>query len=104
MHEIVFAKKVLKEAKEQGATHEIEVEVGELCEIEAHELKDALTDLTGWNIIANEKESKIKCKCGYIGRARIVDKGHGYCYFNCPRCSSHPQVLEGGEIKIVGVG
>jgi len=36
-------------------------------------------------------------------KARILDKGHGYCLFNCPKCEGKPEILQGGEIKIVGV-
>ena len=104
MHEAVIANKIIQEAKKQGAEKELSLEVGELCEIEAHELEEALENLVPWKLNVQERKSKIECACGYAGRARIIDKGHGYCVFNCPNCNKKPNVLEGGEIKIIGVG
>lgn len=51
-------------------------------------------------------ESKIKCKCGFIGRAEILDRGHGFCVWSCPSCGlsgRNVEVLGGGEIKVVEV-
>jgi|WetSurMetagenome_2_1015567.scaffolds.fasta_scaffold198292_2 Zn finger protein HypA/HybF involved in hydrogenase expression len=106
MHEITYAKFVINEAKRVGARKEVKIEVGELCDIESFELKEAMAGLIDWKLDVYEKESRIKCKCGYDGRAKIVDRGHGYCFFGCPECSAVGKdlnVLEGGEIKIVGV-
>ncbi len=103
MHEIAIANKIIQEAKLNGAEKIIQLEVGELAELTAEEVEDALLKLTDMEIRINYKDSKINCACGYEGRARIVDKGHGYCVFNCPKCSSKPQVLEGGGIRITGV-
>ncbi len=102
MHEIAIAEKIIREAKKQKQNIKaIEIEVGELEEIEAHEVEEVLQSLTKWKIKVNEKKSKIKCECGYEGRANILDKGHGYCVYNCPQCEKKPEVLEGGDIKII---
>jgi len=133
MHEISFADRILREAKKIGAENYIRVEVGELCEITAEELERGLKMLTrsvvpegdlkvgnmvrdfgkvgeggvkkisDWGFDVVEKKSRIECDCGYVGRAAIVDRGHGYCLFNCPNCSGKAKVLEGGEIKILEV-
>lgn len=135
MHEIMFAEKVIREAKKAGATKFFGVEVGELVEITKDELKEGLKRISGGNLDLNEeeenhghrhditksdlerahkksnglqfkltlKQSKVRCSCGYEGRAAIIDRGHGYCLFNCPECGEKPKVLEGGEIKIVEV-
>lgn len=106
MHEIAFADKVLREAEKAGATRYLSVEVGELCEIEADELEEAFENLVDWKLNITERKSKISCQCGYVGEARIVDRGHGYCVWNCPSCGlsgKNINVLEGGEIKIVEV-
>lgn len=103
----MHAKKIVEEAKKLGVENELEIEVGELCDISAEELKEAIESIENWKVYSNRKESKVKCECGYIGRARILDKGHGYCYFGCSECGETGKglkVLEGGEIKITGVG
>lgn len=106
MHEIAHAQAVINQAKKLGAKKGAIVEVGELCDLEAHELEETMKRLINWNLEVKEKESKIECVCGYKGKARILDKGHGYCYFDCPNCSAlgkSIKVLEGNEIKILGV-
>ena len=103
MHEIKIAQKIIKEAKKQGVKQEIEIEVGELSDIASDELKEALAGLIRWKITAVERKSKVQCACGYVGRAEIIDRGHDYCIFKCPQCGNNPNVLEGGEIKLIGV-
>jgi Zn finger protein HypA/HybF involved in hydrogenase expression len=129
MHEIHFADKVLREARKAGARNFFRVEVGELCEITVQELEEGLKKLTspffaadmsdggsvlmqvsgngtldsGMDFVVDFKESKIKCLCGFLGRAEIADRGHGYCIWSCPSCGlsgKNVEVLEGGEIKI----
>jgi len=132
MHEINIADKVLREARNAGAKSFFRVEIGALCEITADELEEGLKMLTEVSVVGNYnvfgnvilqksggdlrdseinfkvdfKQSRIKCKCGYSGRANIVDRGHGYCVWNCPRCGlsgKNVAVLDGGEIKIIEV-
>ncbi|MBU0466406.1 MAG: hydrogenase maturation nickel metallochaperone HypA [Nanoarchaeota archaeon] len=104
MHEIHFAERVREEAEKMGASKGVKVEVGELAEISAGELEEALKGMVDWDVDVRFVESKIKCDCGFNGRARILDRGHGYCVWNCPVCSRKPlEVLQGGEIKVVGV-
>lgn len=103
MHEILLAQKIIKEAKLQGASKKIYLEVGELSDIEPEELEESIKGLVNWDILMKSKKSRVKCDCGYLGEAQILDKGHGYCMFQCPKCYLQPQVLEGGEIKIIGV-
>lgn len=103
MHEITIANKIIQEIKKQGARKSIKLEVGELSNIGKDELEETLNKLTKLEIKVINKKSKIKCNCGYIGKARIIEKEHDYCIFNCPKCGNKPEVLEGGEIKIIGV-
>ena len=131
MHEINIADKVLREARSAGASHFFRVEVGELCEITAEELEDGLKRVTEIAVLDNFNsfgnvvlqksgepdfgemkfevdfvESKIKCSCGFLGRARVIDRGHGYCVWDCPSCGasgSRVEVVGGGEIKIIEV-
>lgn len=103
MHEMIFVKKILEEAKKAGASNFVRVEVGELAHLSAEELRMALEGASKMDFDIVFRESKVKCSCGYEGRARIIEKNHGYCIFNCPSCNRIPKILEGGEIKILGV-
>ena len=103
MHETIIAKRILEEAKEAGAKKALEVEVGELSEVTSEEVEEALKNMTRWKVKVAFKRSSVSCKCGYQGPAHIVEKGHGYCVFDCPKCGKKPAVLEGGEIKITGI-
>jgi Zn finger protein HypA/HybF involved in hydrogenase expression len=128
MHEMMFAQKVMEQAEAAGAKEKAKVEIGELCEITADELREGLQRLSsgvlnpgevpgfgvsslsgvgnGVSYEVDEVESKIRCVCGFLGRAEIFDRGHGYCLFRCPECQKsggNVEVLAGGEIKVVGV-
>jgi Zn finger protein HypA/HybF involved in hydrogenase expression len=134
MHEINIADKVFREACKAGARTFFKVEIGELCEISKEELEEGMrkvtaalveeselgglgnilikprweetADFTDWKFEVVFKESKIECGCGFVGRAKILDRGHGYCVWNCPSCSlsgKNIKVLEGGEIKVVEI-
>ena len=134
MHEINIADRVFREARNAGATHFLKVEIGELCEITKDELEDGLKKVTSPGVVGSLQdfggsvlqksggvgdldfgkwkfevvgvESKIKCSCGFEGRAQITDRGHGYCLWACGKCGKSGkdvEVLEGGEIKVTGV-
>tara|TARA_Y100000310_G_scaffold343478_1_gene451307 strand:+ start:1839 stop:2153 length:315 start_codon:yes stop_codon:yes gene_type:complete len=103
MHETVIANKIIEQAKQAGATNAIQVEVGELAELTPEEIETTLKQLTNWNIQVNYQKSEVKCSCNYQGPAKVIDRGHGYCYFKCPQCNQNPEVIKGGEIKITGV-
>jgi Zn finger protein HypA/HybF involved in hydrogenase expression len=101
MHEHAIATKVIEETKKLGNIDSITVEVGELSTLTPDELKAELEAHTKLKVTTKYVNARVKCVCGYVGRPRIVVKGHGYCYFNCQKCSTKPDVLEGGEIKII---
>lgn len=106
MHETVICKKIIEQAKQaqpDQAIKAIEIEVGELADLTASEVEETMKQLTDWEIKVNFVKNKIKCNCGYSGGANIVEKGHGFCVFNCPECKGKPEVLEGGHIKIIGI-
>ena len=130
MHEMMIAEKVVREARRAGATKFLRVEVGELSEITASELEEGLRNVLGvqivdgieghsvtqmgveelsfdsWEFKVDFVESVIECKCGYRGRAGIVDRGHGYCVWDCPSChraGKEVEVLEGGAIRVTEV-
>ena len=103
MHELSIINKIIKEAKKQGQVSSIMLEVGELSNIEPQDLEFHLRELVDWKITVNTKKSLVTCNCGYKGQAQILDKGHGYCIYKCPKCKEKPRVLDGGEIKIIGI-
>lgn len=104
MHEIKLAQKIIQEAKKQGASKSIYLEIGELSAIEPEEIEETIKSLIKWEIKTTIKEGKIKCPCSYEGAPKILEKGHEYCLFICPKCENRgPLVTEGGEIKLIGV-
>ena len=103
MHETLIVDKIIKEAKKQGNISSIMIELGELCDIYPEELENHLKEQVNWKVDIIYKKGIIKCSCKYRGPAEILDKGHGYCVFRCPNCKNKPEVIEGGEIKIIGV-
>jgi len=104
MHETVIVGKIINEAKKLGEIKAIHIEVGELCELTPHEVEETLKNMTDWTITVTPKQNRISCSCGYKGKAKIIERGHGFCLFACPKCKGKPTVIEGGEIKIVEVG
>ncbi len=98
MHETVFANRIIEEARKEGEITGISVEVGELAHIPARELKEALERLVDWDIEIIEKRAKVRCPCGFEGHPKILEKGHDYTLFQCPRCARVPEVMEGGDI------
>lgn len=107
MHEIVFAKSLLKEIEEIRNSNEeidsIDLELGELVGIESHELIEALGSLNSWKYNLSIKPSLIKCKCGYEGKAKINERLHDLVIFTCPNCSNIPKIIDGDKIKIIKI-
>lgn len=103
MHETIIADRIIDEVKRFDKVKILYLELGDLCNITKDELENALIDRVNCNIKIKLRDSKIECGCGYTGKARIIERDHGYCLFNCPRCGNKPKVLDGGEIKILGV-
>ncbi|MBS3147144.1 hydrogenase maturation nickel metallochaperone HypA [Candidatus Woesearchaeota archaeon] len=103
MHDLKIIDKILKEASKKGNINILKLEVGELSDVSPLELKEHLEEHVTYKIDVNLKKSKVKCKCSYIGPAEILLKDHGICLFRCPNCKNKPEVIEGGEIKIIGV-
>lgn len=104
MYEIGLASKLIDEAIRQNENvKELKLEVGELAEVDAADLEKALKQMVDWKVDVEPKKSKVKCECGYSGEARIVERGNGYCIYNCPKCGHKPFILEGGDIRILSL-
>jgi len=103
MHETVVARGIIEEAERHGKVKEISLEIGELAHVPPNELLECLGQLVGWKIISKIKKAKVKCKCGFKGHPKILERGHDFFYIECPKCKSIPELAEGTEIKILKV-
>ena len=98
MHEHVYTKSIIDTAKKHGNVYEIRLEVGELAKITGKDLQKALNEMTGWQVLTSEKPSKVGCLCGFVGRAKIIERGHDFVLYTCPKCHGQPAVLEGDQV------
>ena len=98
MHERNIASGIIKQAETLGKVKSIIVEVGDLAHLPASEMKQVLEEMTDWKIIVQRKKAIAKCACGYEGEPNIVEHGHDYTFFKCPRCEDIPEVIEGKDI------
>lgn len=101
MHEVNIAKQIIEKAGDNVKS--IKISVGELCDFFPNEIKETLEKITGWNVDVVEEESLIECSCGYKGKARVIEKEHGFVLFVCPKCKKKPKVLRGDGVKIVRI-
>jgi Zn finger protein HypA/HybF involved in hydrogenase expression len=104
MHEHHFIQKIIEPIENKENVTALELEVGDLVGILPDHLKEHLVDETGWNVIIFKKPSKVKCSCGYLGEANILQRLHDLVIFDCPKCGGEPEVFEGKDIKILKVG
>ena len=99
MHEQAIAKEIIGEATKHGNVKSITVEVGDLGHLPLEEMEEVLNTMTQWNVIMVRKEATIACKCGYVGKPKILEKGHDHNVFECPECQAKmPKILDGHEI------
>src|SRR3989344_9189158 len=95
--------KIMQEIKKFGKDFAkinlVYLEVGERSSLTPQEIKSSLKKLAFWDAYITVKQSKVQCNCGYLGRAKIFERGPGYCLFNCPKCAKTPKVLEGNDIQ-----
>lgn len=104
MHEHSFSKGILRNIKNKDNVKKITIEVGTLAGIEPLHLKKHIMDICpGWDVEVFEKESKVRCECGFKGSAKILEKLHDLVIFECPKCGEVPEVLDGGNIKIIKI-
>ncbi|MFH0977776.1 MAG: hydrogenase/urease maturation nickel metallochaperone HypA [Candidatus Woesearchaeota archaeon] len=100
MHELAIADEIVREAKKRGAAKSIVVEVGELAKITPGELAETLANLVDWKVEIITKKAIVECKCGYVGRPRIMERVHDIVLFNCPECGGNPKIIEGDQILL----
>lgn len=106
MHETVIARMVIGDAEKAAKGKPIKavsLEVGELAHIPARELEGILGTLTKWEIHVTEVPAAAKCECGFTGRPNILERGHEFCVYSCPKCGKVPRLTAGQDIKLVKV-
>ena len=98
MHETIIAKQIFDEAAKHGKPKSITVEVGDLGHLPLEELKPIMDTMSPYPIKYIRKAAKVKCKCGFIGEPKILEKGHDFNIFVCPKCGEQPEILDGHDI------
>ena len=107
MHETVIARKIMADAQRKAGRRQIKsisIDVGDLAPVTPDELKETLLQLSGWRVKVKAARAKVKCKCGFKGKPKILERGHDFCLYVCQRCSAVPTVAEGRDIIIREVG
>ena len=103
MHETIIADSIINEARRHGAVKIIYLEIGELAHVPESELIGCLRRLVKWKIYSKEKKAKVKCKCGFMGHPKILERGHDSFLVECPKCKRIPKLVDGTQIKILKV-
>jgi hydrogenase nickel incorporation protein HypA/HybF len=104
MHEHTFIKNIINQVPDKEKVVSIDLELGELVGIEADHLKEHLEEESGWKADVRQIKSKIKCNCGYIGDAKILQRLHDLVIYECPECGNDKvDIIEGKDIKITKV-
>ncbi len=104
MHEHHFIQHIIEQVPEKEKVISVEIELGELVGIEAEHLKEHLIEHTGWEVDVKVVKSRIKCTCGYLGSANILQRVHDMVIYECPSCENDDvEVVEGKNIEITKV-
>jgi len=103
MHGIQIVGDILDTARAQGKVKKAIIEVGEIANIEKEHLGEHLKGWADFPCELVDKDSKVKCKCGYEGRAKIKDRGHDFVVIECPECKETPEILEGDQVILKSV-
>ncbi len=104
MHDSVIAESILKDLESYGKVKKAYIEVGELFGIEPDHLLSHLKEISSIEFSIAQTESKVECgNCGFIGRAKIIEKFHDFVLYECPECGSEVDVIKGDKIKIAKI-
>ncbi len=98
MHESIFVKDIIKQAKKHGDVKGVVIEVGGLAPIEAEHLQLHLKEIVDWKVEVKQKKGIVECECGFKGEPEIITKGHDFVLFKCPWCGDVPKIIEGDKI------
>ena len=103
MHGIHIAGDIIATARKQGKVKKAFIEVGSIANITKGDLENQLNNLADFDFEVVEKQAKVKCSCGYEGTPNVVERQHDIVIFNCPKCRTTPQVIEGDKIILKSV-
>ena len=104
MHEHSFIEAILRDVEDRENVKGIVLEAGELVGIEVEHLKEHLIEMyNDWDVEILEKDGLVKCKCGFEGRPKVLERLHDLVVFECPECGGIPEVVGGKDIKILKV-
>ena len=103
MHGIHIAGDLISKAREQGKVKKAHIEVGELANITKDGLEKQMKNLADFEFEIVEKEAEVKCRCGCLGRPKIIERGHDTVIFECPECCQTPDVISGDKIILKSV-
>ena len=98
MHETIIANNLINEARKHGKVKEVTIEIGDLANMPAEELEETLKKMADFKVNIIKKKAKVECKCGYTGQPNIIEKGHDFNLFVCPKCEDIPAIVEGDKI------
>lgn len=112
MHDAVIAKKIMDDARRKARAggnsasgiKSIALEIGEFAPVTAGELKETFETLSGWAVKVKTTLAEANCECGFKGRPKLLERGHDFCLYACPKCGAAPKLEKGDEIAIVEVG
>lgn len=112
MHELIIANKIIEDIKNQISLNNltsinkvvsVSFEVGDLAHLSAEELEGTLKSMVNFKIIVKRKKATVKCKCGFKGEPKILERGHHSLIFVCQKCEEVPQIVDGEDIKIMEI-
>ncbi|MFA6089399.1 MAG: hydrogenase maturation nickel metallochaperone HypA [Candidatus Woesearchaeota archaeon] len=103
-HEHLICKEIIQKANSLGKVKKILVDCGALAHLPADELKHALEHQCKFDIEVNETPAKVICEdCGYTGIPKILEHSHDLTLYECPKCGSVPEIVEGDQIFLKSV-
>jgi Zn finger protein HypA/HybF involved in hydrogenase expression len=103
MHGIHIANDIIAKAREQGKVTKAWIEIGEIANITIPELSKQMKGITGFDFEISEKKARVRCKCGYEGSPKILERQHDLVMIECPECSKTPEIVEGDKIILTEV-
>ena len=98
MHQLALAQRIGEEIAKAGLTRPV-LKVGELLAVDADELISLLATM-GHEVRIESIPSRVRCPCGFQGRAEVYHRDHTVTLFRCPRCNLVPKVERGKELEM----
>jgi Zn finger protein HypA/HybF involved in hydrogenase expression len=103
MHDAVMAVQItaaVKKSAKGKPVKSVTLLLGEYSGFENHDIKGALEAVSGWKVRVEIEKASAKCSCGFTGRPKLLERGHDFCLYECPKCGKVPKLVEGGEIAV----